>query len=197
MSHEDLAKRLAVPIKLDAFPDGEKGKPRINVVIETARGGRNKLAYDERLGIFRLKKVLPEGMSFPYDFGFVPSTVGDDGDPLDAVVLMDEPGTTGCLVECRLIGVILGEQGKKKRDRCRNDRLIAVALPSHTHGDLKKVSELNRSMLTELEKFFVNYHAEYGEEYRVLGCEGPDSAWKLVKRGNKKWERKIEDGDSA
>jgi hypothetical protein len=113
-------------------------------VIETPRGGRNKLAYDEDLGIFRLQKVLPEGMSFPYDFGFVPSTIADDGDPIDALVLMDEPGTTGCLVECRLIGVILGEQGTK-RDRCRNDRLVAVAIPSHTHGDLDPLSDLNRS----------------------------------------------------
>jgi inorganic pyrophosphatase len=146
------------------------------------------MAYDEELGVFRLKKVLPEGMSFPYDFGFVPSTRGGDGDPIDALVLMDEPGTTGCLVACRLIGVILGEQ-KAKRERCRNDRLVAVAVPSHTHADLRHVHDLNESLLSELEKFFVNYHAEYGEQFRVLGCKGPRAAWRLVDTGNKKWRK--------
>lgn len=67
----------------------------IHVVIETPRGSRNKVSFDEDLGVFRLKKVLPEGMSFPYDFGFVPSTLADDGDPLDVLVLMDEAAFTG------------------------------------------------------------------------------------------------------
>ena len=66
----------------------------IHVVIETAKGSRNKFSFDQDLNVFRLKKVLPEGMSFPYDFGFVPSTRAEDGDPLDVLVLMDEPGRT-------------------------------------------------------------------------------------------------------
>jgi inorganic pyrophosphatase len=147
------------------------------------------MAYDEELGVFRLKKVLPEGMSFPYDFGFVPSTRGEDGDPLDALVLMDESATTGGLVACRLIGVILGQQRdkKKKGKKLRNDRLVAVAVPSYTHGDLEHVDDLNRNLLTELEKFFVNYHAEYGEVFRVLGCKGPKGAWRLVEAGAATW----------
>ena len=181
-----LAKRLPVPTQLAASSKDERGDQILQVIVETARGGRNKMAYDEELGVFRLKKVLPEGMSFPYDFGFVPSTRGQDGDPLDALVLMDEAATTGCLVACRLIGVILGEQRAKRR-RIRNDRLVAVAVPSHTHADLKHVDDLNKSLLSELEKFFINYHAEYGEEFRVLGCKGPRSAWKLVEQGAKLW----------
>jgi inorganic pyrophosphatase len=170
---------LAAPVGLEPFAEDDEGGRVLHVVIETARGGRNKIAYDEELGIFRLKKVLPEGMSFPYDFGFVPSTRGEDGDPLDALVLMDAPTTTGCLVACRLIGVIRAEQEKKGR-RIRNDRLVAVAIPSHTHGDLKHIDDLNRSLLSELEKFFVTYHAEYGETFDMLGCKGPRGAWKLV-----------------
>jgi inorganic pyrophosphatase len=189
MASNQMAARVPVPIKLAPFDEDDDEGKTLHVVIETARGGRNKMAYDEELGVFRLKKVLPEGMSFPYDFGFVPSTRGGDGDPLDALVLMDEPGTTGLLVACRLIGVILGEQGKKKGDRIRNDRLVVVAVPSHTHGDLTHIDDLNRSLLQELEKFFVNYHAEYGEEYRVLGCKGPRGAWKLVKDGVRAWKR--------
>jgi inorganic pyrophosphatase len=183
-----MASRVPVPIKLPSF-DGKNHDRVLHVIVETARGGRNKMAYDEEIGVFRLKKVLPEGMSFPYDFGFVPSTRGGDGDPLDALVLMDEPGTTGSLVACRLIGAILGEQGSKTKKKERNDRLVAVAIPSHTHGDLKHVHDLNKNLLSELEEFFINYHAAYGEKYRVLGCKGPKVAWKLVRDGARVWHQ--------
>ena len=87
----------------------------INVVIETPKGSRNKYAFDAERKIFQLKRVLPVGMAFPYDFGFIPSTKADDGDPVDVLVLMDEPAFPGCLLKCRVIGVIEGEQGKKNR----------------------------------------------------------------------------------
>ena len=182
------ASRVPIPTHLPPYVKGDKG-PILHVVVETPRGGRNKMAYDEELGVFRLKKVLPEGMSFPYDFGFVPSTRGEDGDSLDALVLMDESTTTGGLVGCRLIGVILGQQREKKGKAIRNDRLVAVAVPSYTHGDIKHIDDLNRSLLRELETFFVNYHAEYGETFRVLGCKGPKGAWRLVQAGAKQWRK--------
>src|SRR6478752_7036546 len=127
---------------LKPFVDGDKHTVR--VVIETPKGSRNKYAFDSEDRTFSLKKVLPEGMSFPYDFGFVPSTLAEDGDPLDVLVLMDEPGRTGCLVECRIIGAICGEQSDDGK-KTRNDRLIGVAIPSHTHSNLKKIDDLNPS----------------------------------------------------
>jgi inorganic pyrophosphatase len=165
--------------------DGEA----VNVVVETARGDRNKLAYDEDLRIFRLKKVLPEGMSFPYDFGFVPSTLAEDGDPLDALVLMDEPATAGCLVVCRLVGVIQGEQ-RDDGGWLRNDRLISVAVPNHTNADLKTLKDLNGSLLKELEEFFVNYHALEGKTYRLLGCKGPKRARELLEGAIKAFRKR-------
>src|SRR6187401_3503460 len=90
--------------------DGSK----INVVIETPKGCRNKFKYDEKLGVFRLNKVLPSGMVFPFDFGYVPGSLADDGDPIDVLVIMDEAAFPGCLVPVRLIGVIKAEQGKNK-----------------------------------------------------------------------------------
>src|SRR5438105_2822773 len=98
-------------VVLPPFEAGKPGQRVLHVIVETPRGSRNKLAYDPSLGLFRLKKVLPEGMSFPHDFGYVPGTRGGDGDPLDALVLTDAPGTTGCLVDCRLLGVLQVEQG--------------------------------------------------------------------------------------
>src|SRR4051812_46072742 len=80
------------------------------VVVETPRGTRNKYKYDERRGLFLLHKVLPLGAEFPFDFGFLPSTRGDDGDPLDVLLLTPEPAFPGCVVPARLIGVIEAEQ---------------------------------------------------------------------------------------
>ena len=104
---------LANPASIASFD--ERDKDLIVVIIETPKGSRNKYAYDVEEHIFELKKVLPAGMAFPYDFGFVPSTRGGDGDPLDVLVLMDEPAFAGCKLSCRVVGLIEGEQSDGKR----------------------------------------------------------------------------------
>src|SRR6187399_1471528 len=93
-------KGLANPVRL-APRDSDDA---IQVIIETPKGSRNKYAFDAEQKIFELKKVLPAGMAFPYDFRFVPSTIAEDGDPIDVLVLMDEPAFPGCLLQCRLVG---------------------------------------------------------------------------------------------
>jgi inorganic pyrophosphatase len=175
-------KAMSNPTRLPAF-NGDEGVA--HVIIETEKRSRNKFSYDEDLNIFRLKKVLPEGMSFPYDFGFIPSTLADDGDPLDVLVLMDEPGCTGCLVECRIIGAICGEQSKDG-EKVRNDRLVGVAVPSHTHSNLKEIRDLNPSLLREVENFFVNYHQQYGKKYKVVGHCDSNEAFKKVRKAAKR-----------
>src|SRR3979411_392170 len=97
------------------------------VILETPKGSRNKFNYDPDSCLFMLGGVLPEGMVFPYDFGFIPSTLGDDGDPLDILILMDEPVIPGCIVRARLVGAIEAQQKEKDEGWTRNDRLIAVA----------------------------------------------------------------------
>ena len=101
---------LADPTRLAPFD--KEFQSRIQVIIETPKGSRNKFAFDPEQEVFALAKVLPAGMVFPYDFGFIPSTKAEDGDPTDVLVLMDEPAFPGVLVKCRVIGVIEGEQGK-------------------------------------------------------------------------------------
>ena len=171
---------MADPSRLK--PTDGKGTELLRVVVETPKGSRNKFAYDPDEHIFELKKVLPTGMTFPYDFGFVPSTQADDGDPIDVLVLMDEPAFPGCVLNCRPIGVIEGEQGDKK-DKERNDRIVAVQQEAHSWADVKTIDELGKQFCDELEEFFVNYHRLSGKEYRVLGLKGPDQARKLVKSG--------------
>src|SRR5246500_4279950 len=146
---------LADPSRLD--PLVSQDKQLLRVVVETPKGSRNKFAFNPHEHTFELKKVLPAGMAFPYDFGFVPSTKGDDGDPIDVLVLMDEPAFPGCVLSCRPVGVIEGEQDAKKGKE-RNDRIIAVERDAHSFADIKTVDDLGKQFQRELEEFFVNYH---------------------------------------
>src|SRR5204863_796713 len=108
------------------------GADDLSAVIETPKGSRSKFKYDEEHGLFKLSGVLPAGAVFPFDFGFVPATVGEDGDPLDVLVLMDEPVFSGCFVAARLLGVIEARQTEDGKTE-RNDRLIAVSAKAPTH----------------------------------------------------------------
>lgn len=171
---------LADPTRLKPFDSGDEHMLR--VVIETPKGSRNKFSFDPDQRVFELSKVLPSGMTFPYDFGFVPSTEAGDGDPIDVLVLMDEPAFPGCVLSCRPIGVIEGEQGDKK-DKERNDRIVAVEKDAHSWEDVKTIDDLGKQFAFELEEFFVNYHKLTGKQYRILGLKGPNQARKLVKSG--------------
>lgn len=174
-------KSLADPTRLKPL---NKRDGLLQVIIETPAGSRNKFAFDPDQKIFALKKVLPAGMSFPYDFGFVPQTLASDGDPLDVLLLMDEPAFPGCAVPARLIGVIEGEQVDGKK-RIRNDRLVAVAEANHMYANVKKLGDLPGKWIKELQVFFVNYHNLEGKTYRLLGCKGTDAALKLIKDAKK------------
>ena len=162
-------------------PADEKDLDLIQVIIETPKGSRNKYAFDPDKKIFKLKRVLPAGMAFPYDFGFVPSTKAPDGDPVDVLVLMDEPAFPGCLLQCRIIGVIEGEQkDKDTKDETRNDRIVAITAQNHSWADIKHIHDLGDHFCRELEVFFVDYHKLAGERYKVLGTKGPKTARKLI-----------------
>jgi inorganic pyrophosphatase len=153
----------------------------VQVIVETPAGCRNKFAFDPEQGIFALRKVLPAGMSFPYDFGFLPQTVAEDGDPLDVLLLMDQPAYPGIAVRARLIGVIEGEQSEGKK-RVRNDRLVAVAEANHQYAKVRRLKDLPRQWIKELEDFFANYNKLEGRTYRLPGCKGPGAAFRLLKR---------------
>ena len=124
---------------------------------------------------------MPEGMMFPYDFGFVPSTKAEDGDPLDVLVLTDEPLFSGCLVERTLIGALKAEQ-KEEGQKNRNDRLIAVANESLLYSEIKTLKNLNPKVLEQIEAFFVNYQKVRGIEVRILGHAGPKEAQQILSR---------------
>ena len=177
-----ISAKMSVVEKLSPF-DQDSGE--LNVIIETPRGCRNKYSYDEKHGVFKLSGVLPAGAVFPFDFGFIPRTVGDDGDPLDVLVLMDEPVFSGCFVPARLLGVIEAKQTEDGKTE-RNDRLIAVSSKAPTHRDVKTIRDLDVTLLDEIEHFFVSYNAQKGKKFKPTGRFGPKRAKRLIHRGERK-----------
>lgn len=161
----------------------------VQVIIETPKGSRNKYAFDAEQKVFELTKVLPAGMAFPYDFGFIPSTLAEDGDPTDVLVLMDEPAFPGCLLKCRTIGIIEGEQGSGKKIQ-RNDRIVAIEQMNHSYEHVKHIDDLGKKFVKELEQFFVHYHQLTGKEYRILDVKGPAEARRRMKDGMRALKKK-------
>ena len=152
---------------------------RINVVVDTPKGCRNKYKLDEQNGQWRLSKVLPQGMYFPYDFGFIPSTHGEDGDPLDVLLFADEPAFPGCVVPARLIGVLEAEQTENGRT-VRNDRLVAVVETPYNPAEVHSLEDVSRQRLDEVEHFFVSYNRMEGRQFTPLARRGADYARALL-----------------
>jgi inorganic pyrophosphatase len=163
-------------IDLEPF---DKASGHLNAIIDTAKGSRNKFKYDEKIGIFRLGGALPVGAIFPFDFGYIPSTKAGDGDPLDILILMDDPAFVGCLVPAKLIGVIEAEQ-TEDQETTRNDRLIAVAADSRNHSHVRFLGDLNDNLVHEIEQFFVSYNKTKGKKFELLGRFGPQRAQGLI-----------------
>lgn len=170
----------------------QAGEELIQVVIETPRGSRNKYSFDEEQHLFLLKAALPAGMVFPYDFGFVPRTIGGDGDPLDVLVLMDEPCFPGCALLARLIGVMESEQTEGGKTN-RNDRLIAVAETAHIYSPFRHIDDLPEQTRTEISEFFANYHKLQGKHSETIAWKGPNKARKLIDQGMRDAEQQQED----
>ncbi|MGN6646006.1 MAG: inorganic diphosphatase [Cytophaga sp.] len=152
----------------------------VHVVIETPQYSANKYAYDPDLKIFKLKKTLPLGYEFPFDFGFIPNTVCEDGDPLDVLVLIEGQTYPGCLVSARLVGILEATQTEKNK-AIRNDRLIAVSTESQLYADITDLKELNKNILTQIEKFFIDYNKHEGKVFKPLRWGGVKAAIKKIK----------------
>jgi inorganic pyrophosphatase len=165
------------------------GRQKLDVVIDTPRRSRNKYAFDESSKSFRLSKVLPAGYSFPYDFGFVPGTEAPDGDPLDVLVLTDEPTFPGCVVAVRLLGAFEAEQTEKGKTT-RNDRLVAVAEEARDYAQLRSLKDIEQNLREELEHFFVTYHQTKDSKFKILNMCGPTRAATLVQNSKRKKPRK-------
>ena len=164
---------------LHELPPRGAGTQQIAVVVDTPRGSRNKYKYDEKLGLFRLSRVLPNGMSFPHDFGSIPRTRAADGDALDVLILTEAPTFVGCLLTVQLLGVLCANQ-KEKGKSIRNDRLIAVAETPVNHPAIQDLRELDRNRIHEIEQFFISYNRAQGREFSPTRRLGRRAAYRLV-----------------
>lgn len=158
-----------------------KHSDTLHVIIETPRHSRSKYAYDFNTGFFKLKKILPLGMMFPFHFGFIPGTKAEDGDPLDALVLMEEISFPGCIVESRLIGTIKAEQSSKTTT-VRNDRLITVASESKHYAPINSINDLDVELIEQLISFFKNYNAIEGKEFKAVGYADKNESHTIIKK---------------
>ena len=157
----------------------------VNAIVETPQGSPNKFKYDPKSGLFRLGSVLPTGTVFPFEFGFIPGTLGEDGDPLDLLLLMDSPTFAGCTVEARVVGVIEARQHARGEKSGRNDRLIAIASESRRHARVRKLHDLGATILEEIEHFFISYNEMKKSVFEPIGRKGRGAARRLIQDGMK------------
>ncbi|HXV01367.1 MAG TPA: inorganic diphosphatase [Caulobacteraceae bacterium] len=153
-------------------------------IIETPRGRRTKFNYDPKTRAFIVKALMPEGLSFPLDFGFIPSTLAEDGDPIDVMVLIDEPSFVGAVMDVRLIGAMEAEETEHGKTE-RNDRLLAVAHCSHAYADIKTPDDLPTTFIRDLTEFWVNKHRLEGKRFKVLAISDGPAAMELVRKGSR------------
>jgi inorganic pyrophosphatase len=155
----------------------------LRVVIETPKGSRNKYDYDPECDCLDLATVLPEGMSFSYDFGFVPSTLGEDGDPLDILVLMDAPVVPGCVIRVRLVGTIADKQKSQGRGLAAERSANSRGTHAQTHQAVKSLEDLRPHLVDEIKEFFIEYNRLRGRKFKPLALSGPDKSRELIKSG--------------
>jgi inorganic pyrophosphatase len=154
----------------------------ITVIIESPKGTGHKYDYEPEMKLFKLRKVLPAGMVFPFDFGFIPGTKGEDGDPLDVIVISEITSFPGCCMDCRIIGAIKANQTEREGETVRNDRFLAVPEISQLFNDVESFEHLPGGFMTQIENFFKNYNEEAGKKFEVLDRLSPEDAYNTIKK---------------
>ena len=183
------------PTNFEAIPafasNGKNGRRYVNAVIETPRDTRHKYAFEPKLGLFKLKLTLPEGMQWPYDYGFVPRTLADDGDPLDILVLNQIPTFTGCLLETRVLGIV-----RLKKNGVENDRVLAAPLPrpgvsqpSDAYDDAKDVP---KEIMDDICRFLVQYSEDEGNRIELKDVRSRKKAMAAIEDAMKTYDKKSE-----
>jgi inorganic pyrophosphatase len=157
----------------------------ITAIIESPKGCNHKYDFEPAINCYKLKKLLPAGLVFPFDFGFIPDTKGEDGDPLDIIVISEIDSFPGCCMDCRIIGAIEAEQTERNGDSMRNDRFLAVLDISRVYKDVNEVDDLPEGTMEQIANFFINYNKQAGKEFKVLQVINAEKAYKMIKKQKK------------
>jgi inorganic pyrophosphatase len=154
----------------------------ITTIIESPKGSGHKYNYVPEMKCFKLTKVMPAGLVFPFDFGFIPDTKGEDGDPLDIIVISEIKTFSGCCMDCRIIGAIKANQTEEDGTTVRNDRFIGVPEVSQQFKDIQSLDDLPEGIMSQIEYFFENYNEQAGKVFDTLGRLDAKAAYKLLKK---------------
>lgn len=154
---------------------GSKPPEQVTAVVEIPTGSRNKYELDKATGLFRLDRVLYSAVSYPGEYGLIPRTLHEDGDPLDVLVQVDQPTFTGCQIDVRPIGVL------KMLDRGEpDDKIFAVPWHDPRYEEYYDIARFPQAYLKEIEHFFLIYKDLEGRRVEIQGWEGSDSAKQVI-----------------
>jgi inorganic pyrophosphatase len=172
---------------IPTFPK-KKSKNVVHAIVETAKNSPHKYALKKKYGIIALKEVLPDGMHWPYDYGFIPGTLAPDGDPLDILVLTQQGLFPGCMVSVRVLGAV-----REKKNKVENDRLIAVPLPSkgapQLADDYRDISDVPKSLMDEIKDFLKKYSQRQGNRVKIRSIVGAKKAMQVVRQSERSFKR--------
>jgi len=164
------------------LPIGDHAPQRVNAVVEIPQGSVHKYEYDEKLQVFRLDRTLYSPVHYPGDYGFIPSTRGQDGDPLDVLVLVDVPSFPGCVMEVRPVGLLnMVDQGKN------DEKILAVVENDPIYKEIHEHGEVFPHLLREIEHFFSIYKSLEGKKTEISGWSSAEAARKLISEGRQRF----------
>jgi inorganic pyrophosphatase len=167
------------------LPLGEGAPNTVNAIVEVPAGQANKYEYDKHLQVFRLDRPLFASVHYPGDYGFIPSTQSTDGDPLDILILLQEPTFAGCLVEVRPVGALsMLDEGKA------DEKILAVAASSPVHTTIRNHTDLAPHVLREIEHFFTIYKQLEGKHTEPRGWRDAAHAHNLIQASHQRFREK-------
>ncbi len=169
------------------LPSGKNPPEEISIIIEIIKGSQNKFELDHKTGVIVLDRVLHEPFKYEWDYGLIPQTLADDGDPADGILLIDEPTTVGVMVNSRPIGIMhMIDDGDK------DDKIICVPVKDHTKKDINDINDLDKSELDKMKKWFENYKIKEGKKVEVTGFDGKEEAKKYIMNSIKIYKEKYQ-----
>ncbi len=157
------------------LPLGKNPPKVVNAIVEIPKGSRNKYEYDKELRVFRLDRVLYSSVHYPADYGFIPSTLSSDGDPLDVLIMISEPTSIGVLVDVRPIGVfnMIDEKGE-------DEKIVSVSCGDPLYSSIGDISEIPKHFIREVDHFFSIYKELEGKKVKTFGYKGAEEAEKVI-----------------
>ena len=169
---------------------GENAPEEFNVIIEIPKGSKNKYEIDKKTGLIKLDRAMKSAQDYPFDYGFAPKTLWEDGDALDVVVLSTYPISSGILVVVRPVGVMRMIDGGEG-----DDKIIAVPVEDPRWEEVKVLEDVNKHQLKEIQHFFETYKTIEKKQVSISGFEGKDEAIAAVEKSVKLYEEKFSNKD--